>query len=313
LELLKNNIMNTVIRRLLFAAALCSANLAYSQETGIAAVYDDSFQGSRTASGQMYDKDKLTAAHKIHPMGTQLKVTRTDERARRSVIVTVNDRGPYISGRIVDLSRAAAQKIGLGTGGTANVIVEVIGKPETETTAKGKGSTTTPATPPADPAKVNTQPSKSPVPVVAKTQPAKPAAEPTVPNPGLQAKSGAATTSARTYKAIDTKIYPLVRGDFKQFGLYKIALHNSPTKGFGVQVMALSNPEVLLDQIADLQGKWFEDILVSIQPSEDGISPIYKIILGPFTSEASASVYADNLKRKHKIDGFVVDLSVKNY
>ena len=304
--------MNTVIRRLLFAAALCSASLAYSQETGIAAVYDDSFQGSRTASGQPYDKDKLTAAHKIHPMGTQLKVTRTDERARRSVIVTVNDRGPYISGRIVDLSRAAALKIGLNTSGTANVIVEVVGQTETETTAKGKG-TTSPSTAPVDPAKVNTQPAKSPVPVVAKTQTAKPAAEPTVPNPGLQAKSGAATTTARTYKAIDTKIYPLVRGDFKQFGLYKIALHNSPTKGFGVQVMALSNPEVLLDQIADLQGKWFEDILVSIQPSEDGVSPVYKIILGPFTSEASASVYADNLKRKHKIDGFVVDLSVKNY
>jgi rare lipoprotein A len=300
--------MNTVFGRLLLAAALCSANLAYSQESGIAAVYDDSFQGSRTASGQMYDKDKLTAAHKIHPMGTQLKVTRTDERARRSVIVTVNDRGPYISGRIVDLSRAAAQKIGLGTGGTANVIVEVIGKTETETTAKKS-----PATPPADPAKVNTQPAKSPVPVVAKTQPAKPAAEPAVPNRDLQAKSGAATTAVRTYKAVDTKIYPLVRGDFKQFGLYKIALHNSPTKGFGVQVMALSNPEVLLDQIADLQGKWFEDILVSIQPSADGVSPVYKIILGPFTSEASASVYADNLKRKHKIDGFVVDLSAKNY
>ena len=73
-----------------------------AQEYGLASYYDDAFQGRKTAYGETYDKDKLTAAHKKHPKGTRLRITRLDNK--QSVVVKVNDKGPYIKGRVVDLS-----------------------------------------------------------------------------------------------------------------------------------------------------------------------------------------------------------------
>ena len=90
-----------------------------AQEYGLASYYDDSFQGRKTAYGDTYDKNKFTAAHKKHPKGTKLKVTRLD--SKKSVEVTVNDKGPYIKGRVVDLSRVAAERLGLIQDGIAEV------------------------------------------------------------------------------------------------------------------------------------------------------------------------------------------------
>jgi len=93
-------------------------------EIGVASVYANHFQGRRTASGQRYDRRRLTAAHRALPFGTRLRVTNLDND--RSVIVTVNDRGPFRRGRIVDLSRRAAREIELGREGLARVRVEVV-------------------------------------------------------------------------------------------------------------------------------------------------------------------------------------------
>lgn len=295
--------MNQQIKLGILAAGIVLSHLATAQETGIAAVYQDNFIGSKTASGQEYQKDKLTAAHKIHPMGTQLKVTRTDERARRSVVVTINDRGPYISGRIIELSHAAAKKIGI-TSGSANVMIEVIGKNEPV-------ATTTPrAAAPAPAPKVNTQPvpPTTPAPVVEKPKPSPvPAAKPVAQT--LQAKSGTPPAAKPDSKEVDLKKYPLVRGNDQASGLFKIALHHAPNKGFGVQVMALKSADQVLEEVAILQGKWFDNILVKIQPGTEGLAPTYKLILGPFNTAESAKNYAESLKKKYKMDGFVVDLT----
>lgn len=74
---------------------------------------------SRTASGAMMNPDKLTAAHRSLPFGTKLKVTNKDNG--RSVTVTINDRGPFIKGRVIDLSRAAAERLGFKNDGVAPV------------------------------------------------------------------------------------------------------------------------------------------------------------------------------------------------
>ena len=91
---------------------------------GIASYYAAKFHGRRTASGEKFNSKMLTAAHLTLPFGTQLKVTNL--RNMKSVIVRVNDRGPHVKGRIVDLSRAAAQAIGLIQTGTARVVLEVL-------------------------------------------------------------------------------------------------------------------------------------------------------------------------------------------
>ena len=91
---------------------------------GLASFYGEEFQGYRTASGQLYDMNKLTAAHRRLPIGARLKVTNLENN--RQVIVTVNDRGPYKRGRIIDLSREAALRLDMVNKGVAKVKIEVL-------------------------------------------------------------------------------------------------------------------------------------------------------------------------------------------
>ena len=94
---------------------------------GQASYYADKFHGKATASGEKYDKKKLTAAHRTLPFGTVVRVT--NKKNNKSVDVRINDRGPFSSGRIIDLSRAAAEKIAMVNDGVANVEVKIISLP----------------------------------------------------------------------------------------------------------------------------------------------------------------------------------------
>ena len=91
---------------------------------GTASWYGPRFHGKKTASGEIYDQNKLTAAHKTLPLGSKARVTNLDNGS--AVEVEINDRGPFIEGRIIDLSRAAARALGFVESGTAPVRVELI-------------------------------------------------------------------------------------------------------------------------------------------------------------------------------------------
>ncbi|NEP50867.1 MAG: septal ring lytic transglycosylase RlpA family protein [Moorea sp. SIO3C2] len=91
---------------------------------GIASWYGSAFHGRRTASGERFNQYALTAAHRSLRFGTRVKVTNL--RNGRSVIVRINDRGPYVRGRIIDLSRGAARIIGLVRSGTGSVRIEIL-------------------------------------------------------------------------------------------------------------------------------------------------------------------------------------------
>jgi rare lipoprotein A len=95
-------------------------------ETGVASWYggNDGFEGKPTASGEIYDSSRLTAAHRQLPLGTIVDVQNVE--TSRTVRVRINDRGPFVKGRIIDLSRAAAQEIGVIGPGTANVRIALI-------------------------------------------------------------------------------------------------------------------------------------------------------------------------------------------
>ncbi len=95
-------------------------------EVGWASWYGKDFHGRRTASGAVYDMYQLTAAHKTLPLGTSAMVTHLDNG--KSAMVTINDRGPFVKGRIIDLSYAAAQALGMVEDGVAKVRVEVVDK-----------------------------------------------------------------------------------------------------------------------------------------------------------------------------------------
>ncbi len=97
-------------------------------EEGIVSWYDHKEAGHRTASGAVFDSNAMTAAHPTLPFGTVVRVTRLD--TNYSVVVTVNDRGPFVKGRIIDLTRRPAEKLGLPDVGIAPCRVEVIEMPE---------------------------------------------------------------------------------------------------------------------------------------------------------------------------------------
>jgi rare lipoprotein A len=94
---------------------------------GIASWYGDHWQGRKTASGTRFDVKKLTAAHRTLPLNTRVRVTNLDNG--KSVIVLVNDRGPYVDGRVIDLSTAAARRLGMVKKGLVPVKIEIVPPP----------------------------------------------------------------------------------------------------------------------------------------------------------------------------------------
>lgn len=104
---------------------LLGAGLVFGQvQTGKASFYADKFEGNPTASGEKYKHSKLTAAHKTLPFGTRVRVTNLSNN--ESVEVVINDRGPYVENRIIDLSKSAAEKLGFVNQGLADIRLEVI-------------------------------------------------------------------------------------------------------------------------------------------------------------------------------------------
>lgn len=112
---------NTLIASAL-AAIVVGIPMAASAQTGIASVY--AYSGERTANGERASPSGLTAAHKTLPFGTKVRVT--NNRTGRSVVVRINDRGPFVRGRVIDLTPAGAHALGFS--GLANVTLDVVGR-----------------------------------------------------------------------------------------------------------------------------------------------------------------------------------------
>lgn len=100
------------------------------QQRGIASWYGRKFHGRKTSNGEIYDMYAMTAAHKTLPLGIYARVTHLQNG--RSVVVRVNDRGPFVAGRIIDLSYSAASKLGIVDAGTAQVQVQALGYQKTD-------------------------------------------------------------------------------------------------------------------------------------------------------------------------------------
>jgi len=112
----------SIVLPLALAAAFPLQTEARGTQVGQASWYGPGFHGKKTASGTRFNQHALTAAHRNLPLGTRAKVTNL--RNGKTVLVTINDRGPFRKGRIIDLSRAAAQQLAIG--GLAHVRVEAI-------------------------------------------------------------------------------------------------------------------------------------------------------------------------------------------
>lgn len=115
-----------VVVAVLVLALVGLVTAALAAEVGIASWYGPGFHGRTTASGEIYDQNGRTCAHKTLKFGTRVRVT--DLRTGRSTICRVNDRGPFVRGRVIDLSRWAARRLGIMRRGTSRVRVDVVGR-----------------------------------------------------------------------------------------------------------------------------------------------------------------------------------------
>jgi rare lipoprotein A len=257
----------------LFSFALFSSFMLQKEEYGKAGYYADSLHGRKTASGEKYDKYEFTCAHKTLAYGTKVRVTRLDNK--KSVVVRVNDRGPYVEGYVTDISRAAAEEIGLIKIGVTRVKIEVV-----EAAASARVAAETDGNAKLLTARGTTK-STSLV--------AKPA----------QYNTGDPQTANKKVAA---------SGERLPSELYAVDIQKSRKEGFGVQVSTLYDADNVLPIVKKLQQEWPAKVLVSVERDEVYNKSTYRVVIGPFTDSKTAAVQQKAAAKKGYKGCFVVDL-----
>ena len=271
----------------------------FAPEFGKASYYNDKFEGKKTASGEKYAKADLTCAHKTLKFGTIVRVTRLDNN--ESVDARVNDRGPYSEGHIVDLSRAAAENIGLVKAGVLKVKLEVIEEapaPVSKKDTKAKKDTTkkdTTKDTKEKPATDEKAPTKGKD--ISATQP------PMLPElVGVGSASGKKGVVATTKEP--TKSIPSIQKlSLLDNAIYKIDLTKAQQKGFAVQLFSLSSAEPALVEATKLQEDFKGQVL--LQTATDGSC---KILLGPCKDRKEADKLQKAATKKGHPKCYVVSL-----
>jgi len=258
-----------------FASTVLFAQTGYMQE-GKASFYADKFEGRTTASGERYSHSKSTCAHLSLPFGTLVRVTNLTNS--RTIVVRVNDRGPFVPNRIIDLSRSAAEKLDFIKAGIADVKIEVIdsegnvadqevSRPQSTTHVKRPNNQQAAKQPTSAQIK---EPQKGPIEVAPK--PPKPAPAPT---------------------------------DNASNELYELKVMRLNPQGYAVQIGSYKELVNLLRIADDLKTSLKEEVRVQVA-SLNG-EKIYRLMVGGFPSRREA----DALKRKVEQlypDCFVVEL-----
>ena len=274
-------------------AHLLPAQLVGDRQNGLASYYSTEYDGAETAYGVVYDREELVAAHKTYPYNSRVRVV--NQENGKAVTVRIIDKGPFIRGRVIELSERAAALIGMLGQRTVPVELTLLSTPEQRPLveeAEVRPAPPRPApnptfsTPPeVEPEEAVTTPSPTSVSVPPR-QP--PAAEPTPTPPPTP------PTPRRAPPVSFTE------------GLYRISVGSADGGGYAVQVGSYANLSSAMDKVVDLQARYFDDILVQKLPTAGNGQ--YKVLLGPFSDRASAVNYAGDLQQRYGIAGFTVAL-----
>lgn len=297
------NLKISLIAIISFVALHVSA----AQEFGMASVYSVKFQGSRTASGEIFDHKNLTAAHRTLPFGSYVKITRTDNG--KSVIVKINDRGPFVSDHIMDISKAAAGRLGFGSQEEARVKIEEIKEVKAPLGTNIKRDSQSPL---SITGLSDERPKPIPMPDPADYVLPKRAEEKVIPRDyrfvsEKNEKNVAGTTSKKKNAAVETVTPKSVAPKTITKNGFVALKMNKPdaTAGYAIQVASLTNHDNMVKKVDKLDND-FKNVFVSIVKGNDG-DQSYKVMLGPFNTHSEASNYLKSVKKKN-IDGFVVPL-----
>ena len=290
-------------RTLLFLILICScivgasAQTYSSSEVGNAVYYADYLHGRKTASGELYDKNALTAAHKTLDFGTILKVTRLDNG--KSITVRVNDRGPFGEGLVVDISRAAASKIGLLKDGKTRVQVDVIGYSKENPSPSSAAATvdyTAKGGVPNDYSYYSQKINR---------------VNGTAKNQSLNLDKVFSTNKSYDYARFDQPKAPVKQTapprsysneQFVAKGNYAIN-PNTLVGGFVVQVGAFGEFSNANRRVDEMKGQGMNNVFVLSKLV--GNRTINKVVVGPYNSRAAADSALKSLKSRYALSGFV--------
>jgi rare lipoprotein A len=237
----------------IFILLLCdfSAVLAQFTQTGMASYYAGDFHGKRTACGERYNMNELTAAHPSLPFHTKVKVTNLSNK--KSVIVRINDRGPHTKKRVIDLSKAAAKKIGLIQAGVTKVKIEVIEPNQEEQIAQKQERVEITPTQAKD--------------IDLDNKGKNPQKETAIQKTKFTLNTG------KHYNENGNEVFP---------------------KGFGIQIISLTDIEKLTEQVSELKPK-FKNIFIESVDIKG--KPTYRIMIGEYTSKSLAKKDITKLKK----------------
>lgn len=250
---------------------LVTALPAQEIQYGLAKAYHDAFEGDVTAYGHVYRKNEFTAAHNLFPEGALLQVKRLDNN--KTVQVTVIDKGPWIQGYVIDLSRAAADLLGITGSTSAEVEVTLLRAPAAKTTSKTKEKPVSYDKVPEAPKQVTT-PVKLP--------------------PGTAEKTIPTNVSPSTGQTA-----AVAKRDPGKTSVYKITQVTETALVFGVQIASVSNPENLFEEVKRLQKDNLSDVYVVVDKNELLDETTYKIVLGSFPDAEKAGQYRIALRKKY--------------
>jgi rare lipoprotein A len=296
-------------------STLASQAGAQYREIGLASYYADYLQGKTTAYGEIYDGTLFTCAHRSHPPGTFLRVTRLDNGAM--VTVRVNDRGSFAEGFVISLSKAAAVAIGLEQAGKTRVQVEPTGQPGSlfseglstpgtyETGLTARSPLVNPVTGPLTEK-------------IGEPHAAMPTSKELIPKSWNSGSHAARMSEYEPVPSTPAGINPVVPEHRYDKGPTGPASYAGPATGrvsrilpgsggYGVQTSSFSSYENAGRQAAALVAMGISEVFI-LEAKTSGNALVYRIIAGNFQTRIEAERYLDQLRDRYQVSGFIVTL-----
>lgn len=337
-SVMKQKFTSAFLFLLILSIPSFAQSIVNTVEAGTALYYADYLDGRRTASGEVFSQAEMTCSHKTHPFGTWLRVSRMDNQ--KSVTVRVNDRGPFCEGCVVDLSKAAAIQIDLLKSGKAEVKVEVLGytqpslnQPIASNQLTARGGNVVPSQVPQSFSTINRN-----IPN-AYDQTASTTSTATGTTGGLSsweqellAKSSAqmrprtysysspntltarspANTSAVNARTSSWTPTEAIKGTSSNVPAdiptsFETITPKGASTGYGVQVASYTNYDNADKRQRTVYSQGVTNVFITTGRSRNG-DQVYRVMVGPFNDQQTATISLSQLKRTYQLDGFVVDL-----
>jgi rare lipoprotein A len=276
---------------LIFVSLQAFPQVGFIQE-GKASFYADKFEGRVTASGERYTHQKATCAHLSLPFGSLVKVTNLANGS--SIVVRVNDRGPFVANRIIDISQSAAEKLGFLNQGLADVRIELLDDQGELQLSQASGSQA---------AQTNTtQINQNNVflkEVEPKSNPPKP--DVALVEPNNQKPTATPSIKPTPAPPASQSVSPLPENE-----LYELKINRTPPSGFTIQIGSYRELVNLLRIADDIRVSLKKEVMVQVATSTSG-DKIYRLMVGHFTSRKEAENFRDKASKLYP-DCFIVEL-----